>query len=167
VAEPFDVELAVRPPELHEVQAGEVACRIVEENVLGAIVDDESVGDEVLGRLLREIEHLLVAERFDALHRVGEDVLVNGETTVHFAEGFRLGARGIESDLALEERPRTAADPEQVHLPDRVRPRSAAAVGKDGLRGAAATIAVQLGLDSEREKKQLDLGEQLARRGVE
>ncbi len=75
VAIPFDVETAsFGVEEGHHVERRQVARRVVEEHVFGAVVDGQSVGDEGLGNGLGEVEDLLTAqggEGFDAVKILG------------------------------------------------------------------------------------------------
>ena len=58
VLERLDVELAVLAAELHQVERGEVAGGVVEEQVLRAVVHEDARGGEVLGDRFREVVDL-------------------------------------------------------------------------------------------------------------
>jgi hypothetical protein len=69
VAVALDVERAVGALELRQVDRRQVAGRVVEEQVLRAVVDDEARGHEVRRLRLGQVEHDLLAQRLEAAKR--------------------------------------------------------------------------------------------------
>ena len=167
VAEALDVEASVLAQELHEIDRREVARGVVQEHVLRAVVDDEAGGDEVMGRLLGQIEDVLLTGRLDRDHLVRQIVAVRADFGIEPREDLRLGARRMEADLALEDEARGPADPEREHRLDRILAVAAAAVGQDGRGRIAAPAVVELGLDPERQQQELNLAEERLRARVE
>ena len=103
MGEARDVEPAVVLEEGYQVEGGEIARRVVEEHVLRAVVDHETVGDEMPGRRLGKIEHRLLADRLKALQPVLQRFGVGPDAAVELGEARLLRAAVEETDRALED----------------------------------------------------------------
>jgi hypothetical protein len=90
----LDVELFfLGAEEGEDVERGEVAGRVVEEHVLGAVVDGDAVGDEGAGHRLGEVEDLALADGLERRHAVEVALLVHagGAAVGGDREGDGLG----------------------------------------------------------------------------
>ena len=162
--EPLRIERAIRPAKLHQVDARQIARRIVEEHVLRAVVHDDAVGDEMARHRLCQIEHVLFAARHQRCHAIDPADRAYA-VTLRFNSPSRSACDAFchESDLFLEAHARCSRNSQRVHLLTAYSRDAAVAIGqyRDGLPERAA-IRIELGLDAEAQsssctcRKQLD-----------
>src|SRR6185437_11628170 len=121
---------ALRIEEREQIQRREIARRVVEESVFGAVVDDDAVGDEVMRIRFREIVDRFDAEVFETRHPVDEMVRIRGDLAIQLSQGGALRASRNESNLLFENDARAAANAKAVNLLDLVGFRSPLTVGQ-------------------------------------
>ena len=161
------IDPAGRIAELHEVQRGEIAGRVVEEHVFRAIVDHEAVGDEVVRDRLGKVEHGFLADVVETRKPILHPV--RGGRNGRADRGERLGLRAArqETDLRLEHPARGLRQAQAMDLLHRMGLRAALSVRQHAHQGTRAAVAAEFRLDAEAEQEFLDLFEQESRRAVE
>ena len=114
--EPIGIELPVRPAELHQIDARQVARRVVEEHVLAAVVNDDAIGDEMACRRLRQVVHVFFAAGREQRHAIYKRIGIRGHLPIQFGKSLRLVALGHKANLFLETPTRRPRNSQRVDL---------------------------------------------------
>ncbi len=104
--EPLGVERAIRQAELHQIDARQIAGRVVEEHVLRAVVNDHAVGHKVVSDRLGEVVYVFDATRCKRSNMVGHRIGISFHRAIQLGQLFSLGTLGQEANLVFEHHPR-------------------------------------------------------------